>query len=308
MRRFGSLFYVGVLTLSVASGCWGQARSQPRPATGDVFSSQGTADDRAKYVSKDGRWFDRCRYDTDHMADNPYTKQYGPPDRVAINREVMNQYARCAVDACAVNQKALCWGKKTSAGALTFVINCKAYGPNQLVCEGLPDGCTAAPAAGGGPAKVVCDTSAKNPPPLPPPPPPPAPATSPGLPNGAVASGDPDAVDAGTPGFLGSFPKTKCGSFCYSYLWEEGILSVNPAPTETPNAVGHGSPALGDAAVVYRRLAGKTLYVPLHYAVYKGNGIFYQRNGNSSIEVVSEEFFTNFPNAIVRYVNPNTGK
>ena len=47
-------------------------------------------------------------------------------------------------------------------------------------------------------------------------------------------------------------------------------LSVNPAPTETPNAVGHGSPALGDAAVVYRRLAGKTLYVPLHYYFIQG--------------------------------------
>ena len=31
-------------------------------------------DDRAKYISKDGRSFDRCAYETDHMADNPSLK------------------------------------------------------------------------------------------------------------------------------------------------------------------------------------------------------------------------------------------
>ncbi len=94
------------------------ARSQTpsvAPPIGDVFSSQGApnaTDDRARYVSKDGRWFDHCRYDTDHMDQNPYTREYGEPDYVPIDRQIMNQYTRCAVDACAVNQKAVCWGKK----------------------------------------------------------------------------------------------------------------------------------------------------------------------------------------------------
>ena len=85
-------------------------------AQGDVYSSRGAKDDRAKYVSKDGRWFDRCAYETDHMAQNPDTRRYGPPDHVPIDREIMKQYVRCAVDACAVNQKAVCWGRKSGPG------------------------------------------------------------------------------------------------------------------------------------------------------------------------------------------------
>jgi hypothetical protein len=82
--------------------------------TGDVFSSGGGPDDRRKYVSPDGRNFDRCAYDTATIPNSPDTKMYGMPDHVPIDAEVMREYARCAVDACAVNQKAVCWGKKGS--------------------------------------------------------------------------------------------------------------------------------------------------------------------------------------------------
>ncbi len=63
--------------------------AQKAPVTappGDVFSTQGAREDRRKYVRKDGRSFDRCAYETDHMGDNPYTKQYGPPDHVPIGQ------------------------------------------------------------------------------------------------------------------------------------------------------------------------------------------------------------------------------
>ena len=50
------------------------------------------------------------------------------------------------------------------------------------------------------------------------------------------------------------------------------------------------------------------MWVPIHFAVYQGNGIYYQRNGVSSIEVVSGEFFKNFSNVKIRYVTPSTGK
>ncbi|MDQ2900701.1 MAG: hypothetical protein M3Y07_13020, partial [Acidobacteriota bacterium] len=39
------------------------------------------------------------------------TRLYGMPDHVPIDVDIMRQYARCAVDSCAVNQKAVCWGK-----------------------------------------------------------------------------------------------------------------------------------------------------------------------------------------------------
>jgi hypothetical protein len=133
---------------------------------------------------------------------------------------------------------------------------------------------------------------------------------SPQLPPGAVATGDPDATDAGVPGFLGSFPGTKSevGSFCYTYLCERNIWNVNPLPTDNPRSVGHDKPSAGDAVLVYQRIKNTKNYLPVHFAVYQGNGIYYQRNGASSVEVVSHQFFQNFSNAIIRYVNPTTGK
>jgi len=130
------------------------------------------------------------------------------------------------------------------------------------------------------------------------------------LPAGAVATGDPDAPDAGAKGFVGSFPGTKntWGSYCYTYLCENNIWNINPLPTNDPNSVGHSVPAVGDAAVVFRKLSGAQSWVPVHFAIYKGNGMFYQRNGTSSIEIVNSQFFSNYPNAIVRYINPSTGK
>ena len=284
------------------------AWAQKAPITapnGDVFSSGGAKDDRGKYISKDGRWFDRCAYETDHMADNPYSKQYGPPDHVPINSALMRQYVRCAVDACAVNEKAVCWGKQPARtndppAGRTVVINCRAYGPDQLICENLPNDCVAT-----GKKTIVCDSAPSR---GPIPALPPAPVKPPANPSpaGMVPTGDPDAPDSGAPGFVGSFPgtKNKCGSFCYSYLWEKGIWDVNPGPTKTPNAVGHDDPSPGDVAVVYQRFAGTDVYQPLHFAIYQGNGLFYQRNGASSVEVVTKQFFGNFSNAIVRYVTP----
>lgn len=130
------------------------------------------------------------------------------------------------------------------------------------------------------------------------------------LPPGAVATGDPDATDAGVPGFLGSFPGTKSamGSFCYTYLCERNIWNVNPAPTENPRLVGHDAPNDGDAVLVYQKIKNTKYYLPVHFAVYQGNDTYYQRNGASSVEVVSSQFFQQFSNAIVRYVNQKTGK
>ena len=302
MPRYAKL--IGVSIAALLGGAQAQVRAPSTAPNGDVFSSGGAPDDRAKYISKDGRWFDRCAYETDHMGDNPFTKQYGPPDHVPINSALMKQYVRCAVDACAVNEKAVCWGKQSARTndpplGRTVVINCRAYGPDQLICENLPNECVAT-----GKKTIVCD-SAPSRGPIPALPPAPVKPT-PGPPNGVVATGDPGAPDTGAPGFVGSFPgtKDKCGSFCYSYLWEKGIFDVNPAPSRNPNGMGHNDPLPGDVAVVYQRFAGTDIYQPLHFAIYQGNGLFYQRNGASSVEVVTREFFGNFSNAIVRYVTP----
>jgi len=136
------------------------------------------------------------------------------------------------------------------------------------------------------------------------------PSEGPTLPAGAVATGDPDAPDAGARGFVGSFPgtKNKWGSYCYTYLCEKNIWDINPLPTNDPNSVGHPAAAAGDVAIVYRKLSAAQTWVPVHFAIYQGGGIFFQRNGASSVEVVNSQFFSNFPNAIVRYVTPSTGK
>lgn len=103
--------FVGIGLLIVAGTIQAQTKLNTPPA-GDVFSSGGgVPDDRRKYVSPDGRNFDRCAYDTAHIPDLPDTKMYGMPDHIPIDSAVMRQYARCAVDACAP-QKAVCWGKK----------------------------------------------------------------------------------------------------------------------------------------------------------------------------------------------------
>jgi hypothetical protein len=68
--------------------------------------------------------------------------------------------------------------------------------------------------------------------------------------------------------------------------------------------VGHAEPAKGDVAVIYQRFAGSPVYQPMHVAIDEGNGHLYQRNGMSSIEVVTRRFFGNYSNAIVRYVTP----
>lgn len=57
--------------------------------------------------------FDRYSYETAHRGDSPDTRLYGLPDHVPIDREIMSQYARCAIDSGAVNQKAVCWSKKS---------------------------------------------------------------------------------------------------------------------------------------------------------------------------------------------------
>jgi hypothetical protein len=110
MRSYCPLAGIGLLGLLAAGVILAQSRAGTQP-TGDVFSSSGAPDDRRKYLSPDGRSFDRCGYETAHMADLPDTRLYGMPDHVPIDRDIMSQYVRCAVDSCAVNQKAVCWGK-----------------------------------------------------------------------------------------------------------------------------------------------------------------------------------------------------
>ncbi len=130
------------------------------------------------------------------------------------------------------------------------------------------------------------------------------------LPAGAVVRGDPDAADAGVPGFVGSFPGTKSGwgSYCYTYLCERNIWNVSPFGTDKPQTIGHATPRPGDAVVVFQKIFHGNSYTAVHFAVYEGHGIFYQRNGASSVEVVNSRFFQNYKNAVVRYVDPKTGK
>ena len=143
---------------------------------------------------------------------------------------------------------------------------------------------------------------------------------------GAVLKGDPDAPDAGAPGFLGSFPGTKNGGvFCQTFVCNGGQVTKPSAistainfltskfgafgglgigsKTTSPQLIGNDAPKNpGDVAIVFQRIKNTNEYTPLHYAVYQGGGIFFQANGISSIEVVNTTFFTNYPNAIVRYV------
>ena len=111
MRKLWPVIAIASLAFIAAGVILAQSKSAPAQS-GDVFSSQGAGDDRRKYVSPDGRNFDRCAYETAHMAELPDSKQYGMPDHIPIDAAVMRLYARCAVDSCAVNQKAVCWGKR----------------------------------------------------------------------------------------------------------------------------------------------------------------------------------------------------
>jgi len=140
------------------------------------------------------------------------------------------------------------------------------------------------------------------------------------LPDGAVASGDPDAPDSSIPGFLGSFKGTKNRlGYCYTYACGStdslfNKLPVIGIPVDNPNAIGHNRVIPGDVLTVFSRVNnpfnGTYSYSPTHYAVYKGKGIFYQKNGASSIEIVNSKFFLNpaYSNAVFRYINPKTGK
>ena len=78
MRRICPLVGVGLLGLMASGVILAQSKAGNQPA-GDVFSSRGAPDDRRKYLSPDGRFFDRCGYETAHMADNPYTRLHGMP-------------------------------------------------------------------------------------------------------------------------------------------------------------------------------------------------------------------------------------
>jgi hypothetical protein len=112
MRGYWPLVGIGLLGLIAAGVILAQSKAGTQPA-GDVFSSSGAPDDRRKYVSPDGRFLDRCAYDTATIPTSADTRLYGMPDHVPLDVEIMKQYARCAVDACAVNQKAVCWGKQS---------------------------------------------------------------------------------------------------------------------------------------------------------------------------------------------------
>lgn len=99
------------------------------------------------------------------MAEFPDTRLYGMPDHVPIDREIMSQYARCAVDSCAVNQKAVCWGKKsrenpampTSPDSFNSngYTNCQADGMS-VVCDAPPQQ-TALPAPCVSDPQLVCE-------------------------------------------------------------------------------------------------------------------------------------------------------
>ena len=72
----------------------------------------------------------RCKYYTSLIPSDPRTKQYGMPDHVPLDANIMRQYVWCAVDACAVNQKAVCWGKKSPPpNNDTFSTNGHPYPP-----------------------------------------------------------------------------------------------------------------------------------------------------------------------------------
>jgi hypothetical protein len=143
MRRYCSSVGIGLLGLLAAGVMLAQSQTGTQPP-GDVFSSRGAPDDRRKYLSPDGRSFDRCGYETAHMADLPDTRMHGMPDHVPIDRDIMSQYVRCAVDACAPNQNAVCWGKQSRQnpvmpeGADSFnsngFTNCQADGM-AVVCD-----------------------------------------------------------------------------------------------------------------------------------------------------------------------------
>jgi hypothetical protein len=107
--------------------------------SGDVMQSggcQGVDNDQRHYI-KNGT-FDRCAWDRAHYVCNPLTPQYGMPDHVPIDREIMEHYLKCAVDACAVGTRAVCWGKQASGP--TFNISCQ-WDRTSLICQGLPQDC-----------------------------------------------------------------------------------------------------------------------------------------------------------------------
>ena len=115
-RRLGALLLAAIAAAAPA------ARAQQSPLPPDVFNvNPRGGDDTRRYVSPDGRQFDRCAYERDHPG--PDTRTYGPPDRVPIGQisspEARQRYIRCAVDPCAPNVTAQCWRRPGSEQTAT---------------------------------------------------------------------------------------------------------------------------------------------------------------------------------------------
>lgn len=129
-----------------------------------------------------------------------------------------------------------------------------------------------------------------------------------GLPPGAVPPGkNPGALEYG-PGIIGSFPNTKsswdfCYTYCSSKLNRLPVIGFSHSdPTHDGKSLNDLKP--GDVLVFFKKSVGsdgKVDYIPVHYALYKGNGTVWFKNGASDVYIAKlPDYLKNYEGFVVR--------
>jgi len=125
------------------------------------------------------------------------------------------------------------------------------------------------------------------------------------LPPGAVPSGqNPDAPETG-PGIIGSFPHTISPfDFCWTYCLNgektgkfPGMYEFRKNPNDSGRPLNEVKP--GDVVVFFKPSYGG--WRALHFALYKGKGIVYFKNGVSDVYIGKlPDYLKNYPGWIER--------
>ncbi len=141
MSRALWILLLGLSSAAAAQDVF-QGRSGAATLPSDLYNAAEPAPDLHKYLSPDGRFFDRCRYWHDH-PDND-TLIYGQPDRfppgqIGETRSFNGQpapYVRCAMNPCPPYGY-ICWRNPAKPTTLSAQIQATLHAQG---CEAEPNG------------------------------------------------------------------------------------------------------------------------------------------------------------------------
>lgn len=221
---------IWILLLGLSSAAGAQEAFQGNSATvklpADLYGGAAPAPDLDKYLSRDGRFIDECRYWRDHP--DPTTVAYGwpqtfPPGQIGQTEGVNGQpapYVRCALNPCP-QYGYICWRNPAKPTTLTAQIQATLEAQG---CEAEPNG------------DIYCRKNSMAHPG------PPSPTLSSGLVKsvcrviGTGISCDPNANPNGGPGndsFNGRTPSPGTGVRQQDYI-RQSLPPQQPAPKYAP--------------------------------------------------------------------------